>query len=208
MKKMLCLLFISNLLFCSCLEKSAPLPELVLPDKDLKEIIIRGGYWPENQGRVKAIEEAYRRRGFLKEWESFEEKHPEALRAGDERFSHFWMAYCYTETKNKKPIFNRRFKVRLYNREGKLLTEDFLRLESPKNSDDDVFSIIIYLPYHEEGYKIRIVKLQGKREIIISGQNIPFLPYEELVKRTFPPYARRGYKFNEESQCHVAPPIE
>ena len=207
MKKILSLLFISTLLFCGCPEKRGPLPELVLPDKDLKEIIISGWYWPEDPERVKAIEEAYRRRGLIKEWESFEEKYPEALRAGDERFSYSWWAYCYNETRDKEPVFNKKFRVRLYNREGQLLTEDFLRLEFPDSNNRKIPSIIVYLPYHEKGHKISTVKLEGKKEIFIGDQKIPFLSYDELISKTVPPYARRGYKFNEETQCHIAPPI-
>ena len=194
MKKNLFLLFILNLLFCSCLEKSGPLPELVLPDKDLEEIIIRGRYWPEDPGRVKAIEEARRSIGALKEGESFEEKFPEALRAGDERVGHSGIAYCYNKTQDKKPVFNKKFRVRLYNREGQLLTEDFLRLESPENNDTSRIAMISYLPYHEEGHKIRTVRLEGKKEIFIGDQKIPFLSYEELVRKTVPAYERRGYK--------------
>ena len=54
---------------------------------------------------MKAIEDEYRKMGFLEESESFEEKHPEALTAGDEKFSWSGEKYCYEKHKNKESVF-------------------------------------------------------------------------------------------------------
>ena len=43
----------------------------IFPDKELKQILIRGSYYPEDPERVIKKEEILRRRGYLKEGESF-----------------------------------------------------------------------------------------------------------------------------------------
>ena len=211
-----CLLFLFTV-SCSCLGKKTedkPI-EPVFPDKELKEIIISGWYYPQNR-----------------------ERDPELRK---EHFGYSGKRYCYSETNEgeKKPVFNDNLRVRLYSKEGKLLSEDFLRLEYPENYDEEgryseaylreqyesrperyqmpgyvpltpedgilsSRSVISYLPYYDEGHEIHIVRLKGKKEVFLEELSVT--PLSEIIRRNVPMESyHRGYKFNEKSQCHIAP---
>ena len=131
------------------------------PDKDLKEIIIRGKYVPEDKERVKEYERDMRERGRIEAWESFEEKYPHLLDKGDENFIHSERMYCYNETSRKEPVFDKNLRARLYDKKGNLLSEDFLRWDGALLPEFQ--SVVVYIPYHHEGYKIHIVNFKGKR---------------------------------------------
>ena len=207
-----CLLFLFTV-SCSCLGKKTedkPI-EPVFPDKELKEIIIRGWYAPENK-----------------------EKEPDMEK---EQFGYSGKRFCYSETNEgeKKPVFNDNLRVRLYSKEGKLLSEDFLRLEYPENYDEEgryseaylreqyesrperyqipvhmrstpedgilsSRSVISYLPYYDEGHEIHIVRLKGKKEVFL--EELKFFPRAVLTHRI--PLYRYGHTFDEKSQCHIA----
>ena len=64
--------------------------------------------------------------------------------------------FCYNKVKNKTPIFDKNLKSRLYDKEGKILAEDFIR----SNGTD----VRVYLPYHNNG-ELRLVKLKDGKEI-------------------------------------------
>ena len=133
MRVSLYLLFVSIVLSCSCLEKTEPPPKPVFPDKDLKEVIISGSYAPENKAKAKVREKELRSEGRLKEWESFEEKY---LYVEKESFNYAGKFYCYNEMQDKKPVFNKNLRVRLYDKKGQILIEDHLRLELPERYDE------------------------------------------------------------------------
>ena len=181
----------ANLSSGSALRKS-----VVIPDTELEEIVVWGSYRPADPGRVKAIEDEYRKMGFLKEGESFEEKHPEALTAGDERFNWSGEKYCYEKEKKKEPVFDKSFRARLYDRRGKLLTEDFLRLLRPTEVHDlfSVVSIVSYVPYRKEGHRYRIVRLEGEKEVILRKSKVE--SKTELIRR-YASRMRGRYYFDE-----------
>ena len=233
-------LFISAVLSCSCLEKTGPPPKPVFPDKDLKEVIISGWYAPENKAKAKAREKELRSEGRLKEWESFEEKYSYVEK---ESFNYAGKFYCYNETQDKKPVFNKNLRVRLYDKKGQMLTEDYLRLSHPEDYDEkgrysekyieDLYyrppgvpqipdqvrltpeegilssrAVISYLPYHDEGREIRIVKLQGRKEVLLK--KLGFSSQSELREISYidTDFNRReGWVFDEESECHIPPPF-
>ena len=234
-------LFISAVLSCSCLEKTGPPPKPVFPDKDLKEVIISGWYAPENKAKAKAREKELRSEGRLKEWESFEEKYSYVEK---ESFNYAGKFYCYNETQDKKPVFNKNLRVRLYDKKGQMLTEDYLRLSHPEDYDekgryseaylreryalhpewDDMpyrhlrltpeegilssRAVISYLPYHDEGHELRIVKLQGRKEVLLK--KLGFSSQSELREISYinTDFNRReGWVFDEESECHIPPPF-
>ena len=216
MKFVVYLLFIVTSFSCSCLEKKEePLRKPVYSNKDLKEIIFRGTYHPENPGRAKEL------------------------------FNHSKSReYCYNKTKivDRKPVFKDNLKARLYDKEGNLLTEDFLRLWNPENYDEEgrysedylkkrnytppgviprpIFTpeegilslrgVISYLPYDEEGYEIRIVRLEGRKEVILEDSGL-ISHQSELREKSYvdniPPsdYHRRYNKwlFDEKRECHT-----
>ena len=175
MRVFLNLLFIVAVLSCSCLERNPPPQPIVYPNKELKEIIIMGRYYLENKEEKKDAEKEYRERGGLKEGESFEEKYSH-LKIGEEVFLYFEREYCYNETEAKEPVFNKSLRIRLYDREGRRLVEDYLRLWCDKPQDryrkcypgDRNPILVAYLPYHDEGHEIRIVRSQGRKEVILK----------------------------------------
>ena len=78
MKFVVYLLFIVTSFSCSCLEKKEePLRKPVYSNKDLKEIIFRGTYYPENPEELEEIKRDYRERGLLKKGETLKEKYPD-----------------------------------------------------------------------------------------------------------------------------------
>ena len=128
MKVLFYILFAMIFFSWSCSVKQLNPPrEPNYPDKDLKEIIIRGKYVPEDKERVKEYERDMRERGRIEAWESFEEKYPHLLDKGDEGFTYTGEMYCYNETSEKNPVFNKNLRARLYDKKGNLLSEDFLR---------------------------------------------------------------------------------
>ena len=77
----------------------------------------------------------------------------------------------------------------------------------PSTPEDGILSsrsVISYLPYHDEGHKIHIVRLKGKKEVFLEELSVT--PLSEIIRRNVPMESyHRGYKFNEKSQCHIAP---
>ena len=221
MKKLLYLLSILAVFSCSCLESRSPasqlLPESTFPDKELEEIIVIGWYSPENQKDIEELKEELLRRPKCKEdstepercglvsgetvEEAIKNRYPNI---GKEQFGYSGKSYCYNKTNDKEAPFNQNLKVRLYDKEGKMLTEDILRTES-----DDEFhrTVISYLPYHDEGHEIRIIRLERGKEIII--ESLAFASQSELVKSTFVNTIKNrrdgAFVFDEETKCHLAP---
>ena len=123
------------------------------------------------------------------------------------QFGYSGKEYCYNRVIGKEPVFNRNLRACLYDKNGKILTEDFLRTEKCcRHRDDDPWTVT-YLPYHDEGHEIRIVRLEKKKEVTIGNQS--FILQSVLVKDTYVNNGinrkDRAYVFDEESKCHVAP---
>ena len=136
-------------------------------------------------------------------------------------------------------------KARLYDKEGNLLTEDFLRLIYPEDYDKEgrysenylrrqhyappgaletpehlrmtpeegilsLRGVISYLPYDERGYEIRIVRLEGRKEVIIEDSRL-ISHQSELREKSYvdnispSDYHRRYNKwlFDEKRECHT-----
>ena len=196
----------------------------VYPDKDLKEIKVYGSYFAEDK---KALEELKQElltnercdkndrtiRCPISDLRSLYigETLEEALRnrfsgLGEEGFSYSpYREYCYNETEkeDKKPVFNKNLRARLYDKKGSLLSEDFLRWDG--RSIPESQSVISYLPYHDEGYEFHVVRLKGKKEIVLK--KIEIYTQEELREMSYVDNAfskREGWVYNEESECHIA----
>ena len=193
----------------SCLKTAPPIPNIVFPNTELQEIIVYGSYYPERPEKTKALEEKYRRRGWLKEGESFKEKYPGALNIGKESFNLSTREYCYKKTKeeDKAPLFNKKFKALLYNKEGEVLEENYLRLES-FDSDYKISFVVIYLPYHEEASYIRVVRLEKGKKITIPFSSVEVYSKSYLEERSVPDMPRYRnsefpYRYSERSYCHI-----
>jgi len=111
--------------------------------------------------------------------------------------------YCYNETDDKEPILDKNVLVRLYDKEGHLLSKDFLRLGGKLNPISQ--NVISYLSYHDEGYKFHVVQLKGKKETVLYETEI--YTQEELREFSYVQNhitKRDGWVYNEERECHIA----
>ena len=67
--------------------------------------------------------------------------------------------------------------------------------------------MLAYLPYNKAGYEIRIVRLEGEKEIILFKSGI--MTKAELRKRSgrlnTSKRKPRGWEYNEEAECHLSP---
>ena len=163
---------------------------------------------------------------------------------GKENFNYTNTRYCYTEIKieNRNSCYKDNLRVRLYDKEEKIIAEDCLRLEYPEKYDEDGRyseeflkrknytppgalqrslwtaeegilegrAILAYVPYDKNSYKIRIVRLEGKNEVILESFGGGYhIKKSELIELYYaaPASAYRGYgyDYNEESQCHISP---
>ena len=228
--------------FVSCLYTPPP---IVYPEKELAEITIAGHYTPKDPRRLERVKKEIIAGGKLKKGESFEEKYPEFSKRGDERFTVSGVSYCYNKKKAeyKKSVFHHNLilKARLYDKEGNLLEEDFLRLSYSEKYDEqgryseyylkrkyemrpkryqipeehrntpedgllDLRSMRAYLPYNKAGHEIRIVRLEGEKEIILS-ESAKVYNKTELRERSvrLNTFWRMptGWKYNEEAECHT-----
>ena len=156
----------------------------VYPNKNLKEIIVYGTYSLENKEELEKLKKNLlinercdpSDRSTRCKYHSLNvgETLEEALKTrflgiGEEGFGYSqYKEYCYNETdeNDKKPVFRKNLKARLYDKEGNLLSEDFLRWGGRTIPESQ--NVISYLPYHDNGYKIRVVKLEGKKEVILN----------------------------------------
>ena len=200
------LFLISASLSCSCLESRSPSSELTFPDTELKEIIIRGNYSPGGQKSLEALKKWLVKEGKLKEGESITEalkdEYKDYIR---EYFNYSEMLYCYQTTNNKESDLSHDLRARLYDKEGKMLTEDKFRFVYPDVGD---FSriVVAYLTYHNEGHEIRVVRLEKQKEMLI--ETFEFDSYSVVRDSTRPdtPFLlNEGYTFDKETQCHHGP---
>ncbi|MCY4512755.1 MAG: hypothetical protein OXB86_03605, partial [Bdellovibrionales bacterium] len=122
------LFLISAGLSCSCLESRSPSSELTFPDTELKEIIIAGRYSSGGQKSVEALKKWLVKEGKLKERESItkalKDEYKDYIK---EYFNYSEMRYCYHTANNKESDLNHDLKARLYDKVGKMLTEDNFR---------------------------------------------------------------------------------
>ena len=111
----------------------------IFPDKELKQILIRGVYYFENSEEVKEIEEDYRKSGKLKEGETLKEKYPWMYDIGKERYIHTNVYHCYNavKTKDRERCHKDNFRVRVYDKQGQIIAEDCLRLQYPEKYNEE-----------------------------------------------------------------------
>ena len=193
---------------------------IVYPDKDLTEITIHGSYYPEDKKELEELIKELRKNGdcatdnscppftslYLLEGESLEE----ALNGrffywGKEHFNYVYSSYCYKEKENKEYRINKNLKARLYSQEGELLTESFLRVE--KRTNENSYLAETYLPYHEAGYKIVFVSLQGNKENVFFETQM--MTQDDLQNRSTSSEAlkRNAWFFHKQIECHSSPNI-
>ncbi len=204
--KSLYLGFVLFAVSCNLMEPrtSSASEHLRFPEKDLEEIVVWGYYRPENPHRLDSFRQEVIRQGRLKPGEVFEEKYEHLLDSLNENYYYTEMRYCYYRKYDKERVFKDSFRIRLYDKNGRLLAEDYLRLIAEK---EDSVSFAAYLPYHNAGHEIRIVRLEGKEEVLL--EKLKFNPRSELmqISTLYDRIYRTGWTFDGESQCFVAPPL-
>ena len=79
--------------------------------------------------------------------------------------------------------------------------------DTPEEGILELRSMLAYLPYNKAGYEIRIVRLEGEKEVILF--KIGVMTKAELRKRSgrlnTSKRIPRGWEYDEEAECHLSP---
>ena len=208
------------ILSCNCMGKY--LPPKPPADKNLKELVLIGAYFPKD------IEDETKRRQKKYEncvwyWKGMGHSNKKAMRyCGDElteeedelktkdSFLYSGINYCYNEVKDKDPIYDKKLVARLYDKQGKILAEDYVRcdrdLDGTANCDkQDSPEVTIYLPYHDSAKELHIVSFKEKKEFIVYKRNVLS---QSFLTDTDSPTIIHSYTYDKEFQCFIAPPIK
>ena len=205
-------------LSCSC--KSRTL-QINYPDKNLKEVVLIGVYHPKDiEDETKRRQKKYENciyhwtiRGRNNEW-AMEYCENELTKKEDEiktkdSFLYSGINYCYNEVKDKDPVYDKKLVARLYDKQGKILVEDYPRCDIYFGINDcdrkDNPSVTIYLPYHNSAKELHIVSLKEKKEFIVYKRNVLS---QSFLTDTDSPTITHSYRYNKELQCFIAPPIK
>lgn len=192
-------------LSCSCLSSRSPASKVTLPDKELEEVVVRGVYAPGGQRAVEALKKLLLEEEELKSGEpvtkALKDKYKNYLK---EYFTNSGLRYCYYKKTDKEPVSDHDLRVRFYDKNGEMLAEDFLRLESPDTGDFS-YRVIAYLPYQDGGHEFRIVRLEGTKEVVI--ESLRFESHSNLIRFTHPDTQRNRVSgeivFDTRDNCHV-----
>ena len=92
-------------------------------------------------------------------------------------------SYCYDTKQDKESIFNENLKARLYDKEGNILAEDYLRchryLDKTKTCHTYTQpSLNFYLPYFKKAFKVQVIEIEGEKEIVLNEKQL--LSYDEI----------------------------
>ncbi len=119
-----------------------------------------------------------------------------------EKFEYRGIRYCYYTTKPKKDTLDKNLRARLYDKDGNILTEDFLRTSEIFRTSTRINS---YLPYDDNGHEIRIVRLKDNKEITI--ETIEFLSEAQLKDFNEGIGFNPGWYFRGgRAHCFIPPP--
>ena len=91
---------------CTIVSSVKP-PKSAIPDKEFKEIAVHGRYYPKEEEKINTANYS-----------------PELAYSPFHRLSN---VYCYNQTKEKKPVYDEGLRLRLYDKKGNRIAEDFLR---------------------------------------------------------------------------------
>ena len=197
---------------CHSMEKSKT--GIVYPDEDIQEIRIYGHYLPEDPQRLENFKEMLIRRDHLKPGETLEEKYPQFLDYGDEKFGkRLQFSYCYDKTPEgkKEPVFNKNLRVRLYDNKQNMIAEDYLRVTKFDEKANRYFTLS-YIPYSIKDdffliQRFQVVRLEGEKEVILRTRrfSVPsralLIHFSEPTSPTSHPLGNR-YKYHPKTKCH------
>lgn len=203
----LCILVVLLLVAGGALAARNDLFGIAPDDWELKEIVVWGFYTQENEEEVRKVEDYLRAMGDLKEGDSVRERFSH-LRLGEERFVRSGQQFCRyatdEETKSKDPVIDPDLRVRLYDGNGHILSEDILRDKAPQNTEETAYSwqIIAYVPYREKGHSLRLVRLENGKEILLGRLDFHTAQslYREIEEGKFYAY------LITDDDCFLSPP--
>lgn len=203
-----------TLLSCSCRETKTK--ETVYPEWDIKEIRIYGRYQPEDPKRLENMinnfitGDGVISQSRVKNRKEFEERYPHYLDIGDEKFhEHPQFHYCYDRAlDNKEFPFNKDLRVRLYNKEEKIIAEDYLRV-TRFDEQNNSFSIVSYILYHKEGHFFQVVRLEGTKEVVLwkpGKRGFAIVPKAELIhlSKPLPQGFDNEFEYDKKIRCHYS----
>lgn len=192
---------------CGFLGEDKPFVKPKLPDKDLKEIVIRGAYYPEYKGF-----------GFISSRYCYNETKEENKKP---IYKDNLRVHLYAKEGNLiTEDFLRLSHPENYDEDGKY-SEKYLKSRNlnypfpfPKKfnltAEDGVLSkriVITYLPYDKRGSKYRVISLDGRKKVFIGEGKVFSQSY--LVEKTYysssHPDANAGWSFDKKSECHLLP---
>ena len=163
----------------------------VAGSQELQEIKFSGTYYPGGPEEIERTERFYREDGVLEEGQTladipglvYDHLGKERFRIGRDRRP---IIYCYgkilDEDRELAPVFNPNLRARMYDQEGNLLAEDTLRDGNP-GRDPFAIHTVAYLPYLKNGdVIIRIVRLEGKEEVLLYEQDGDGIHSHETLK--------------------------
>lgn len=196
------------LFFGGCEGKLPPLPPIDFPEKDLEWLIITGRYTLENPERVKEAIDAHfpieRLEGESRE--DYIKRNSYLLKRGDERFKYSQILYCYNkrDPRDKTEASFPYLKARLYDKEGNILEEDFLRF-NPEYIHRDYRSFSVHIPYHNEGHRLKITKeLKGKETEVFMDIPVRSKAYliSESIRNRGEESSEVDFQYKEGMKCH------
>lgn len=201
-------LIVSGFCLGGCEGKLPPLPPIHFPEKELEWVIEYGWYRTESPERLKETVKWYFEREGLEgeDEEAYLKRNPDLLDAGEEKMHFSQTYYCYNKRDNhgNTSVAFPYLKARLYDREGNILEEDFLRFD-PKHEDRRAWSFAVHIPYHKKGYRLRFVKLKRGKEVKLFG-NMIVSSKEELIRENIRIRSNTsgvGFQYHEDIQCHT-----
>ena len=111
----------------------------IFPDKELKQILIRGDYYPKNLEKMKKVDKNYCRIWDSIERETLQNEYPLMCDRGKERYIHTNVYHCYNavKIKDRQRCYKDNFRVRVYDKQGEMIAEDCWRLENPEKYDGE-----------------------------------------------------------------------
>ena len=220
-------------LSCNCLDKNDPLlyrpPHKPPTDKNLKEVVLLGKYRPkdiedETKRRQKKYENCvwywkgmgHSSQNIIEHCEDELTKKEDKLKTKDS-FLYSGINYCYNEVKDKDPVYDTKLVARLYDKQRKILAEDYVRCSIYFGVNDcdkkDNPSVRIYLPYHDSAKELHIVSLKEKKEFIVYKDDLLsqsiltdyifyILDYSQYVSAdTDSPPTKHPYRYNPKTEC-------
>ena len=134
------LLIVANFSFLAVIKQALANKKPDFPDTELKQVIMRGFYYPADPEGVKEIEKEYLEDGILKVGETLQEKYPREFKRATGRYDFTTTRYCYAKVKikDRESCYKDNLRIRLYDNKGEMIAEDCLRLDEDPNKYDEL----------------------------------------------------------------------